>query len=136
MSKVRVTFTETFGIENYGIVTYHGVLIPLYGLIDNFIEIFYIEVVPIDVKIFYELKFKNGLNIDQKLRLIAETYEGRRRIKDFSSFGTNASFAEKQLKFVPDWYIFANGPITKYMLGNNAYSEFYYEPLTEDDKWV
>ena len=69
-----------------------------------------------------------------KLRLIAETYEGRRRIKEFSSFGTNISFAEKQLRFVPDWYIFANGPITKYILGNNAYGEFYYDPLTEDDK--
>ena len=33
---------------------------------------------------------------------------------------------------MPDWYIFENGPITKYVLGN----EFYYEPLTEDDKWV
>ena len=67
MSKVRVTFTEKFALENYGVVTYNGVMIPLYGLIDKFIEIFYIEVVPEDVKMFYELKFKNKLTIEQKL---------------------------------------------------------------------
>ena len=131
-----MTFTEKFALENYGAVTCHGVMIPLYGLVDKFIQIFYIEVVPEDVKMFYELKFKNKLTIDQKLRLIAETYSGRLQIREFSSFGTNISFAEKQLRFVPDWYISANGPITKYILGNNSYSEFYYEPLTEDDKWT
>ena len=134
MSKVRVTFTEKFFIIDHTI-TYHGVLIPLYGLLDEFINIFYINIVSDDVKLHYELKFKNGLSIEQKLRLIAETDRGRLIIKEFSEFGTNASFAEAKRRFVPDWYINPNGPISSLTTGNHSYSEYYYLPLNSEERW-
>ena len=134
MSKVRVTFTEKFFIEDHTI-TYHGVLIPLYGLLDEFINIYYIDIVANDVKLYYELKNKNNLSIEQKLRLIAETDRGRLIIKEFSEFGTNASFAETKRRFVPDWYINPNGPISSLTNGNHSYSEYYYLPLNSEERW-
>ena len=122
MSKVRVTFTEKIFIDDHTI-TYHGVMIPLYGLLDYFIDIYYIQVVQPDVKLYYELKFKNGLSIDQKLRLIAETDQGRLIIREFSEFGTNASMAETKRRFVPDWYIHPNSPRSSLTTGNHSYSE-------------
>ena len=134
MSKIRVTFTEKFFIEDHA-VTYHGVLIPLYGLLDEFIDIYYIDVVSDEVKLFYERKFKNNFTIEQKLRLIAETDRGRLIIKEFSEFGTNASFAETKRRFVPDWYINPNGPISSLTNGNHSYSEYYYLPLNSEERW-
>ena len=134
MSKIRVTFTEKFFIEDHT-VTYHGVLIPLYGLLDEFIDIYYIDVVSDEVKLFYERKFKNNFTIEQKLRLIAETDRGRLIIKEFSEFGTNASFAETKRRFVPDWYINPNGPISSLTNGNHSYSEYYYLPLNSEERW-
>ena len=134
MSKVRVTFTEKIFIDDHTI-TYHGVMIPLYGLLDYFIDIYYLQVVQPDVKLYYELKFKNGLSIDQKLRLIAETDRGRLIIKEFSEFGTNASMAEVKRRFVPDWYIHPNGPVSSLTTGNHSYSEYYYLPLDDQEKW-
>ena len=134
MSKVRVTFTEKFFIEDHTI-TYHGVLIPLYGLLNEFIDIYYIDIVSDDVKLYYERKNKNGLSIEQKLRLIAETDRGRLIIKEFSEFGTNASFAETKRQFVPDWYINPNGPISSLTNGNHSYSEYYYLPLSSEERW-
>ena len=134
MSKIRVTFTEKFFIEDHT-VTYHGVLIPLYGLLDEFINIYYIDIVADDVKLFYELKYKNNITIEQKLRLIAETDRGRLIIKEFSEFGTNASFAETKRRFVPDWYINPNGPISSLTNGNHSYSEYYYLPLNSEERW-
>ena len=134
MSKIRVTFTEKFFIEDHT-VTYHGVLIPLYGLLDEFIDIYYIDVVSDEVKLFYERKLKNNFTIEQKLRLIAETDRGRLIIKEFSEFGTNASFAETKRRFVPDWYINPNGPISSLTNGNHSYSEYYYLPLNSEERW-
>ena len=134
MSKVRVTFTEKIFIIDHTI-TYHGVLIPLYGLLDEFIDIYYIGVVSDNVKLFYERKYKNNLTIEQKLRLIAETDRGRLIIKEFSEFGTNASFAETKRRFVPDWYINPNGPISSLTNGNHSYSEYYYLPLNSEERW-
>ena len=134
MSKIRVTFTEKFFIEDHT-VTYHGVLIPLYGLLDEFIDIYYIDVVSDEVKLFYERKFKNNFTIEQKLRLIAETDRGRLIIKEFSEFGTNASFAETKRRFVPDWYINPNSPISSLTNGNHSYSEYYYLPLNSEERW-
>ena len=130
MSKIRVTFTEKFFIIDHT-VTYHGVLIPLYGLLDEFINIYYIGIVADDVKLYY----KNNLTIEQKLRLIAETDRGRLIIKEFSEFGTNASFAETKRRFVPDWYINPNGPISSLTNGNHSYSEYYYLPLNSEERW-
>ena len=134
MSKIRVTFTEKFFIEDHTVI-YHGVLIPLYGLLDEFIDIYYIDVVSDEVKLFYERKFKNNFTIEQKLRLIAETDRGRLIIKEFSEFGTNASFAETKRRFVPDWYINPNGPISSLTNGNHSYSEYYYLPLNSEERW-
>ena len=134
MSKVRVIFTEKFFIEDHTI-TYHGVLIPLYGLLDEFIDIYYINIVSPEVKLYYERKFKHNLTIEQKLRLIAETDRGRLIIKEFSEFGTNASFAETKRRFVPDWYIHPNGPISSLTTGNHSYSEYYYLPLNSEERW-
>ena len=134
MSKVRITFTEKFFIDDHTII-YHGVMIPLYGLLDYFIDIYYLQVVQPEVKLYYELKFKNGLSIDQKLRLIAETDRGRLIIREFSEFGTNASMAEIKRRFVPDWYIHPNGPVSSLTTGNHSYSEYYYLPLDDQEKW-
>ena len=69
------------------------------------------------------------------MRLIAETDQGRLIIKEFSKFGTNASFAETKQRFVPDWYIHPNGPISSLTTGNHSYSEYYYLPLNSEERW-
>ena len=90
--------------------TYHGVLVPLYGLTDFALDL-----------IFKQMYLKNqALPIDfngtpdraTKIKFIVSTPEGRYLLSQYRKKDTGIYAASKGLKtYVPDWYINKEGPI-------------------------
>ena len=130
-------YSEKFFNEEYPSgYTYVGIYIPLYGLTDLTIDAAYEVVIE-----FYNEHAADELlhhkTPAERLRIIAGHSDGRRLIAEYDKPYTSAHFAGQQdsgnVRYVPDWYIKSEGPVSRYRLGNVMYSERLYEPMDKDE---
>ena len=130
-------YSENFFNEEYPSgYTYVGIYIPLYGLTDLTIDAVYEILLESSNKdAADELLHPNSPT--ERLRVIAGYPDGRGIIAQYDKVYTSAHFAGQQdsgnVRYVPDWSIREEGPVSRYRLGNVMYSERLYEPMDKDE---
>ena len=120
--------------------TYHGVLVPLYGLTDFALNLIFKHVFRKNKALLTD--FNNQVLTDglpqgreTKLKYIACTPEGRFLLSQYRKKDTGIYTASQRLKtYVPDWYINKEGPIeNQYTTNDDIYSSYLHKPLSRDE---
>ena len=120
--------------------TYHGVLVPLYGLTDFALNLIFKHVFRKNKALLTD--FNNQVLADglpqgreTKLKYIACTPEGRLLLSQYRKKDTGMYTASQRLKtYVPDWYINKEGPIeNQYTTNDDIYSSYLHKPLSRDE---
>ena len=127
--------------DNEGVTkTYHGVLVPLYGLNDFALNLIFKHVFRKNKALLTDFNGKvltDGLpqGRETKLKYIASTPEGRYLLSQYRKKDTGIYAASQGLKtYVPDWYINKEGPIeNQYTTNCDIYSSYLHKPLLRDE---
>ena len=114
------------------------IYVRLYGMNDAVVDSLYEDLILNSAEGLYSevLTHKESLSelsSDEKLRAIAGTRDGRMAISKYTTPRTQNHFAGVDIpnneRFVPDWYINADGPVSSLRSGNIMYSEYANKPL-------
>ena len=127
--------------DNEGVTrTYHGVLVPLYGLNDFALNLIFKHVFRKNKALLTDFNgqvLADGLpqGRETKLKYIASTPEGRYLLSQYRKKDTGIYAASQGLKtYVPNWYINKEGPIeNQYTTNCDIYSSYLHKPLSRDE---
>ena len=114
--------------------TYHGVLVPLYGLNDFALNLIFKHVFRKNKALRTDFNNQTPTR-ETKLKYIAGTPEGRYLLSQYRKKDTGIYAASQGLKtYVPDWYINKEGPIeNQYTTNDDIYSSYLHKPLSRGE---